>query len=215
MARSELRKNTPVIAPPATRPPLQRNIADGDFIDGSRGEWQSLYDRTVLVDASVYTEVNFFQQGHLAGRSWEDTNVPTPGKLPGGVTFSVRGVAVKFFPLTSADWNEVDLTLFAQGLFTLYRGETVLLRQPLHVVTGGYGGFSGPSSGALPVLANIGNYSVGDHWKVPSPAFAMGLIAEGAFHATLSWSGAGITMAEDWKVYVHLIGARVLPVDES
>lgn len=209
-----LARNKKVMAPPATRPPLKTVIADGEFVDGSRGEWQPLYDRRVFADGDTINEVTFFQQGHRGGRSWEDTNVPTAGQLPGGVTYSVRGAAVKLFPLEPADWNESDLVDFTQGLFTLYRGETVLLRLPLHAVAGGYGGFSGPSSGALPVLANLGTFSTNDYWKVPNRHFGMPLIAEGAFHVSLSWS-AGWDIAEDWKVYVYLIGMRVIPADEG
>lgn len=189
-------------------------LADGTRSKDAKGEWQPLFDRSIIVDATAYSEINFFQQGHRNGRGWEDTNVTQPGQLPGRTTFSVRGVAVKITPIADTDWNMADLLAFNYGLFTLYRGDSALLRLPMGAVTGGYGGFTGPSSGALPVSANLGNPSTNDYWRVPHVDYAMPLIAEGSFHVSLTWAAAW-TAAEDWKVYVYLIGDRVLPLDQS
>ena len=206
----------PVQAPNMRRVPTAPSTAGGEVVSGLKGLKQPLYDSNSADFAAAATPIRaqFFALGQTGGRSWEDTNVPTAGKLPGGQTFSVRGLAIKLSPNNTGTPNSLDFFNLSRGLCTLSIGDRQVFREYVRNL-GGFGGFSGVGQGAnvVPFL-NTSSSAVRDHWVFDHPKYSLPINAEQSFRVTLSWRGGLPTaLTTNWIVEVHLLGILVGFID--
>lgn len=202
----------PVIAPTASRLPVKRLPSGGEIIDAAKGQFQPLYDNVFLAGGSGTNgePLIFFTRGFGGGRGWEDTNVQTPGKLPGGVTFECNGFVVHL----DSD-NEADFRAYQRGLFTLYIGDSVYQRLPLHCL-GGLGGTSnGPA--ATPMLNN-GSFSTNDYYRLPK-GFELPILSEQDFRVEITYRASqqppNVASENGLRLWVFLIGDMTGLLDQS
>lgn len=176
-----------VLRPMLAKLPVKQIDAGGSLLMLDASYWQPLYDVKTTGTASM-NELTFFDQGHRNGRSWESTNVPTPGKTPGGVVFAVHGYAVKISAAATTVVSAADFLQFQLGLFTFQVGDSVRFRMPLQTL-GGLGGVGGLNAAAATYFVN-GSSSTNDYWRNPSADFDEPITAEQSFKVTLSWASA-------------------------
>lgn len=145
-------------------PPQKFIPSRGGVINSIRGDDQPIYDRQTIPGGTPVSKFLFFNIGQTAGRTFIDTNLPQPNKLPGELSFTVQGFGVA----TELGISSADLALFQRALFRLTKNRS--RRFELRVSRlGGGGGFSGVGQGAVTdaILQN-GPASPNDHYVLKS-----------------------------------------------
>lgn len=201
----------------ANRTPVRKNVGGGDTPNALREQWQPLHDRQLIPAGTPIRQQLFFNLGHAGARSWPDTNVRTPNRLPGEFMFSIVGVSLRIQPDISTD----DLISFQNGLFVIYKNRNRHFEAPVHLLGGG-GGISGIGTVGAP-LFNNGTYSTNDYYLLRRPdgkLLRIPVQAEDPMHCAIEWSsnadfGGRPTFEVAVRVHVILHGQRVNMIDRA